>query len=325
MFARMPSRPSPPRATACRSSGIPDRMRQRGRRVVITGAARGIGRALAARLVAEGAAVVVADVDADAAAATARDLGPAARAASLDVTHAAEVEGLVAEVEQHDGPIDVWINNAGIMSLGAFLAQSPTRDAAQRAVNLDGVASGMRAVLPRMLARRRGHIVNIASAAGRVGTPYAAMYSATKFAVVGLTEAVRREHEGSGVDFTVVLPSFVRTELIAGAGVPRWPPVATPEDVAEAVLRALERGTPEVYVPRAARLAAVLPVVLPRRLVEGVGRLLGVDRVFAEVDGPARAAYAARLERAPGVGEGPGGPSPTADEAAVGPAARRER
>jgi short-subunit dehydrogenase len=274
-------------------------MRQRGRRVVITGAARGIGRAIAARLVAEGASVVVADVDGAAAEDAARTLGSAARAVRLDVTQQAAVEACVAALEAAGGPIDVWINNAGIMSLGAFLAQSPARDAAQRAVNLDGVAFGMRAVLPRMLARGRGHIVNIASAAGRVGTPHAAMYSATKFAVIGLTEAVRREHEGSGVLFTVVLPSFVRTELIAGAGVPRWPPVASPEDVAEAVLRALERGTAEVYVPRAARLAAVLPALLPRRLVEGVGRLLGVDRVFAEVDGEARAVYAARLEGAP--------------------------
>ncbi len=267
--------------------------------MVITGAARGIGRAIAARLVAEGASVVVADLDGAAAEDTAQALGSAARAVRLDVTQQAAVEARVAEVEAAGGPIDVWINNAGIMSLGAFLDQSPARDAAQRAVNLDGVAFGMRAVLPRMLARRRGHIVNIASAAGRVGTPHAAMYSATKFAVVGLTEAVRREHEGSGVLFTVVLPSFVRTELIAGAGVPHWPPVASPEDVAEAVLRALDRGTPEVYVPRSARLAAVLPALLPRRLVEAVGRMLGVDRVFAEVDGEARAVYAARLEGAP--------------------------
>lgn len=266
--------------------------------MVITGAARGIGRAIAARLVAEGASVVVADVDGAAAAQAAQALGSAAQAVCLDVTQQAAVEARVAELEA-TGPIDVWINNAGIMSLGPFLAQSPARDAAQRAVNLDGVAFGMRAVLPRMLARGRGHIVNIASAAGRVGTPHAAMYSATKFAVIGLTEAVRREHEGSGVLFTVVLPSFVRTELIAGAGVPRWPPVVSPEDVAAAVLRALERGTAEVYVPRAARLAAVLPALLPRRLVEGVGRMLGVDRVFAEVDGEARAAYAARLEGAP--------------------------
>lgn len=266
--------------------------------MVITGAARGIGRAIAARLVAEGASVVVADVDGAAADQAAQALGSAAQAVCLDVTQQAAVEARVAELEA-TGPIDVWINNAGIMSLGPFLAQSPARDAAQRAVNLDGVAFGMRAVLPRMLARGRGHIVNIASAAGRVGTPHAAMYSATKFAVIGLTEAVRREHEGSGVLFTVVLPSFVRTELIAGAGVPRWPPVVSPEDVAAAVLRALERGTAEVYVPRAARLAAVLPALLPRRLVEGVGRMLGVDRVFAEVDGEARAVYAARLEGAP--------------------------
>ena len=266
--------------------------------MVITGAARGIGRAIAARLVAEGASVVVADVDGAAADQAAQALGSAAQAVCLDVTQQAAVEARVAELEA-TGPIDVWINNAGIMSLGPFLAQSPARDAAQRAVNLDGVAFGMRAVLPRMLARGRGHIVNIASAAGRVGTPHAAMYSATKFAVIGLTEAVRREHEGSGVLFTVVLPSFVRTELIAGAGVPRWPPVVSPEDVAAAVLRALERGTAEVYVPRSARLAAVLPALLPRRLVEGVGRMLGVDRVFAEVDGEARAVYAARLEGAP--------------------------
>lgn len=268
-----------------------------GRVALVTGAGRGIGRATAVALARAGASVVVAELDAAAAAAgveSVRAAGGHAVPKVLDVTDAARFAAVVAEVESELGPIEVLINNAGLMLVGGFLEHGPEEDGRQLAVNLGGVVHGMRAVLPGMLARDRGHIVNLASVAGVVGVPHAAMYSATKFAVVGLTEAVRAELLDTGVRASYVCPVLVDTELIAGTGRPRWPPVQTPEAVADAILGTLETGAVDVFVPPIARFARSLPPLLPRAISDLVGRKLDVVGMFARVDRARRAAYAAR-------------------------------
>ena len=126
---------------------------------------------------------------------------------------------------------------------------------AQIDVNLRGVILGMKLALPEMLARGSGHIVNVASLAGRVPIPGAAVYCGTKFTVVGLTETVREELRGRGVCFSVVLPSRVSTELSSGTEAGSGVPTASPEEVADAVIDALIHRLPEVTVPR--YLAAV--------------------------------------------------------------------
>jgi hypothetical protein len=193
--------------------------------------------------------------------------------------------------------VDLLVNNAGVLSVGPFLTQAAALDERQIAVNLGGVIAGLRAVLPGMLARGAGHVVNVASVAGRVGTPDAAVYSATKHAVVGLSESVRHELRGTGVELSWVLPGIVRTELVSGVTPLRWPRAVGPDEVADAIVAAFRTGRVETWVPRETRLAAVLPAVFPRRVVEWVGRALGVDRVFTKVDAVARAAYDARLRR----------------------------
>lgn len=258
----------------------------------MTGGARGIGRAIGARLAAEGLSVVLVDRDAVAVRHTAAELGCEGR--ELDVCDAAAFVALVAELDQRGSTIDVLVNNAGIMSVGAFLELSPESDSRQLDINVGGVLNGIRAVLPGMLERKFGHVVNIASVAGRIGTPYVATYSATKFAVVGLTEALHNELRDTGVDFSYIAPALVRTELISGTGRPHFPPIARPEDVAAAVVDALVTGRVDRFVPRVSRLAAVLPVLLPRRLTERIGRLLGLDTMFAQVDRDARRAYVER-------------------------------
>lgn len=262
---------------------------------LVTGGARGIGRAIAAALRDAGLRVVIADRDHDVAEATARALGGGVVAHALDVTDAAAFHELVARVGREVGPVDVLVNNAGIMAVGGFLDQSPRADRSHVEVNLFGVIHGMRAALPGMLERGRGHVVNVASVAGRVPTPHAAVYAATKHAVVGLTEAVRAEHLHSGVAFSYVLPAFVRTELTAGTRPPRVVAPVEPEAVGAAVARALHTREVALYVPRIARIGHVLPAVLPRALVEPLGRWFGVDRLFSGVDAQARAAYAARV------------------------------
>ena len=270
-----------------------------GQCALVTGAARGIGRATAHALVREGVKVAVADRDGPLVEQVAAELAAIgeARGYALDVRDPVAFRDVVERIGRELAPVDILVNNAGIMSLGGFLDQDAALDERQIDVNLRGPIHGLRAVLPGMLARGRGHVVNVASVAGVAGIPNAAVYSATKYAVVGLTEALHAEYLDSAVDlaFSAVLPSIVATELTAGTRRLRYPPPATAEDVAAGVVYALQTGKVEVYVPRFGRLARVLPALLPRRVVERVGRFFGVDQVFAGIDAQARAAYQARI------------------------------
>ncbi|MCA9491283.1 MAG: SDR family oxidoreductase [Myxococcales bacterium] len=277
---------------------MPDRVIA-GSCALVTGGARGIGRAIATALLREGVKVVIADVDGVAAARCAAELGGEGRVVvpmDLDVRDRDAFAAVVERIEAELAPVDILVNNAGIMPLGPFLEQSPDRDDRQIDINVRGVVHGMRAVLPGMLRRRRGHVVNVASVAGKVGVPFAAVYAGTKHAVVGLTEAVRHELRDSGVDLSYVLPSIVDTELTSGTRALRYPPRVRPEQVADAVVRTLRSGRVDVYVPEFTRLTAVLPVLLPRAVVERVGRWFGIDSVFAELDADARRAYDLRMD-----------------------------
>jgi len=267
---------------------------------IVTGGARGIGRAITERLLDEGVRVALLDRDADTAQTCVEALGrPASslRSYVADVTRLDAFREVVRSVEADLGPVDILVNNAGIMPLGGFLDQDPEVDRRQIEVNLFGVLNGMRAALPGMASRGRGHIVNIASVAGRMPAPYAAVYSASKYGVVGVTEAIRYEYDGTGVDFSYVMPALVETELISGTGRPRFPPPVQPSDVADAVVRALRTGRVEIFVPRFARLSVILPALLPRRIYERIGRAFGVAEMFAQVDRDGRAAYRERIHR----------------------------
>ncbi len=276
--------------------------------VHVTGGARGIGLALVEAFARRGDAVAVSDLDGAAAAQVAAELtsrGVRAMGLALDVADAAAMDAAAAHIAATLGPIDVWVNNAGVMALGAFLAQDPARDALQLRVNLGGALNGARAVLPAMVARGAGHLVNIASVAGRVGTAHAAVYSATKHAVIGLSEALAAELAGTGVHVTYVCPSVVTTELVAGLGRTRWPRAVTADEVAAATLRAIDRRQVEVYVPSGARVSTLAPALLPRALVASLSRFLGVDRLFRAIDPGARASYEDRaFARGSSVAEG---------------------
>ena len=161
-----------------------------GKVVAITGGGRGIGRSIAEALAREGARVAVGDLDRESAERTAADLGPSALALALDVTDHAGFTAFLDEVERTLGPLDVLVNNAGIMPVTPLAEESAESIARQLDINLHAVIHGTQEAMRRMVPRGTGHIVNIASVAGRSGFPHLATYCATKHGVVGLSEAV---------------------------------------------------------------------------------------------------------------------------------------
>jgi short-subunit dehydrogenase len=158
-------------------------------------------------------------------------------------------------------------------------------------VNLVGTVIGNRLAVARMLPRGEGHIVNIASGAGRVPLPGSAVYSASKHGVVGLSESLRLEYRDSGLRFTVVQPAQVDTAMIEGQGGSKLLPVIEPEDVAEAVIGAIRRNRFEVWVPSSQGVTAKFGAILPRRAREAVLRAVGVGKVAGDVDPEARRDY----------------------------------
>jgi NAD(P)-dependent dehydrogenase (short-subunit alcohol dehydrogenase family) len=263
--------------------------------VAITGGGRGIGRATAAALLAAGARVAIGDIEPGLGPRTAGELGPAALGLELDVTDAVSFGEFLDTVERELGPLDVIVNNAGIMPVGPFEAESEAT--AQRLVdiNLHGVILGSKLALQRFLPRGRGRIVNIASVAGRGGFPGGATYCAAKHAVAGLSETLRMEYRHRGIGVTTVCPTVVHTEL--GSGLPRARGMryAEPEDVAAAIVHAIRTGRSEVHVPREMGALMRLGQVLPRPVVDFFTRVTRADQVLYAPDHAARAAYEARM------------------------------
>jgi len=268
-----------------------------GRVVAITGAARGIGRATAAALARERMTVALGDLDLEIARRTAEEIGPRTAAFELDVTDRESFERFVDEVEAQLGPMDVLVNNAGIMPLGPFLAEDDATARRQIDINVHGVLLGMKIVIPRMVGRGGGHVVNIASAAGKSPYPGGATYCGTKHFVVGVSETVRGELRGTGVDLSVVMPVVVDTELAAGVGTARGVPRLTPEDVAAAICQTLRRPRFDVFLPRSLGPLTLGTWLLPRGLREFLLRGLRADRVLADVDAGARRRYELRAAR----------------------------
>jgi NADP-dependent 3-hydroxy acid dehydrogenase YdfG len=270
-----------------------------GETAAITGAARGIGRATAEAFLRQGMKVAIGDVDFEAARQTATELGASTVALPLDVTDRDSFSAFLDGAERELGPLDVLVNNAGIMQLGRFIDEDDLTALRMVDINLHGVILGMKLALARMIPRDRGHIVNISSQAGKFGAPGGATYSATKHAVVGLTEAVRGELRlmGAHVDLSYVMPFVVNTELGAGLGQARGLHNLEPAEVAEAIVEALQLRVVDVWVPKSAKRTNALGAVLPRALSEGMARVMKADRVLAGADLNTRRAYELRASR----------------------------
>jgi len=268
-----------------------------GKVVAITGGARGIGKTTAQALVRKGCRLALGDLDLETAEQAAAELGGGTIACRLNVTDRDSFSAFLDETERQLGPIDVLINNAGIMPVTPFEQESDDSIRRQLEINVYGVIVGTQLAVRRMKPRGAGHIVNMSSSAGKAGVPGIATYAATKHAVVGLTEAVRAECRGSGVELSYVMPITVNTQLIEGLAEQRGVKRIEPEDVTKEIVDALELGKVDLYVPRELRASVMLAGLLPRRAREAMGRFMGIESVMTEVDPAARAAYEERISR----------------------------
>lgn len=253
----------------------------KGKRVLISGAAAGIGRALAERLGARGADLILTDRDERQLAATTeaiRRAGMVAQHHVLDVTRGASILQVRDAIHTRGGPVDVLVNNAGVVFGGAFLEVPLQKHLDTFSVNLIGLVSMTHAFLPDLVARPEAHLVNVASAAGLTAVPRASTYAASKWAVVGFSESLRLELARQGhrhVHVTTVCPLYVSTGLFEGARPPLFTSMLTPAQLADEIVDAVERDRTFVRTPWLVKLVPFLNGVLPTSLADALSTAIG--------------------------------------------------
>jgi NADP-dependent 3-hydroxy acid dehydrogenase YdfG len=277
--------------------GTRDTISLDGRVVAITGGARGIGRATAAALIRKGARVAIGDLDLDLTRATAAELGAGTLALPLDVTDADSFAAFIAETEEQLGPLDVLVNNAGIMPIALLPDESPETARRVLDINVHGVIFGTKLALERMLPRDRGHIVNVASQAGKSPFGGLATYCASKYAVVGFTGSLDDELHGTGLHASCVMPAIVKTELSSGFPTPKLIKPIEPEDVADAIVATLERPRLNVHVPTSGGAILAVMGFMPGGARRLVARALGVEHGAMAIDPASRREYEERAAR----------------------------
>lgn len=265
-----------------------------GQVVAITGGARGIGHATAKRLIALGATVAIGDIDEATLSDAAAELGTGTHAV-LDVTDPGSFAAFMEHVEDQLGPIDVLVNNAGIMPVGRIVDEDDA--VTRRIIDIDvlGVITGTKLALARMLPRGRGHVVNLASLAGELPFPGLSTYCGAKHAVLGFSDAVRKEVRGTGVHVSSVLPTLTNTQLASGTSGMKGFRQVQPEEIAEAVVGLIEKPRPRVRVTKVSGWLVQAQGFIPGRVFEFVSRYFGVESQFlGDLDATARAAYEER-------------------------------
>ncbi|GAA4824146.1 SDR family oxidoreductase [Tomitella cavernea] len=263
--------------------------------VAVTGGARGIGLATARAFHAAGAHVAIGDLDADLAGESATALGARVSGHALDVTDHASFVSFIEQAEAvHARSLAVLVNNAGIMPNAAFLDQDSNVDRTTMEINYFGMATGMRVVLPGMVERGVGHVVNVCSLVGRFPLQGLAGYNASKAAALALSESVRMELAGTGVSVSALLPSAVRTELASGIDF-GWLPQVAPERIADAVVGTVRTRKAEIGVPGYLGALARSSAVMPESLARPFRRIIGDDAPLRKVDPAQRGAYLRRI------------------------------
>ncbi len=242
---------------------------------LITGASRGLGKFIARSLAQKGVRLVLAARSAkelEEVAAEIRAAGGTTAVVPADVSKLPDLENLVAAADKELGGIDILVNNAGIETVGMFheLALDEMRRILE--VNLISTMTLTRLVLPGMVERQRGHVVNIASLAGKAGPPLSETYAASKAGMIGFTQSLRASYFGTGISASAICPGFVDSEGMfadrakaSGVAPPRMLGASQPELVARAVIKAVEGDRPEILVtPGPARAIAAAAQIFPR-------------------------------------------------------------
>jgi short-subunit dehydrogenase len=263
------------------------------KRALITGGGGGIGHAMARRFAAEGAEIVLADIDVDALDRARNDLkanGATCWSFPLDVTDPESIRALVEGLHEEVGRIDILVNNAGVVFGGPFLEVPIERHLTTYRVNVEGLVALTHALLGDLIASRRGHLVNIASASGFIGLPKGSTYASSKWAVIGFSESMRLELKHLGhrhVSVTTVCPSYVATGMFEGARAPLTTSFLTPEEVADRTVAAVAGGEPFVLEPWLVKITPFLKGALPTVVSDLLSDLFGATSSMEEWEGRA--------------------------------------
>ena len=257
-----------------------------GKIAVVTGAAQGIGRAIAEALIAEHADVVILDIDPDAIAKTAHEIG--AYGAACDVTQPKAIQEIVADIKHDLGHIDIWISNAGVISADPDHVASASDQIWQRAWDIHVMSHvwAARALLPDMIARGSGYFVNTASAAGLLSQIGDAPYSATKAAAISFAQSLAISHGDDGIQSSVICPQYVASSMLGYTAddiIPDHPSLLQPIDVAHTVIDGMKEQhfliLPHPIVGEYAKLRASDP----EKWIKGMQKLR--RRILSETDG----------------------------------------
>ena len=234
-------------------------MNIQGKTALITGASRGIGRAIAIELAQQGAKrllLVARDKERLAEVATQIEaLGVEVVTLALDLTQPVEINIAIAQAWRNHGPIHLLVNCAGVAHQAPFLQSQLPNISEEIAINLMGMYTLTRLVARRMAAQREGTIVNVSSLMGKVAAPTMASYSATKFAIVGFTQALRGELAAHNIRVIALLPSLTDTDMVRDLQWFRWVVPTTPQKVAQALVAGLHKESPEILVGWQSHLA----------------------------------------------------------------------
>ena len=262
-----------------------------GKRVLITGGAQGIGLEMAIKFGDRGTHVILADLNGQKALESAANLegrGITSSSYQVDVTSEESIAALRAKIAAEVGPIDILVNNAGVVFGGPFSKTQMSFHRKTYEVNVMGVVSMTHAFLDDLVARPEAHLVHIASASGLIGLPYGSTYASSKWAAIGFGESIRAELNLEGhkhVQHTIVCPSYIGTGMFEGAEAPKATNILEPEDLAEKVVRAVERNKVYVLEPFMVKLTPVLKATLPLPVYDAMSHIFGADTSMAHWTG----------------------------------------
>jgi short-subunit dehydrogenase len=268
-------------------------MRLSDKRVLVTGAGQGLGRALALQFARAGAEVIVTDIDSKRAARVAQEVAADGRSPlcyTLDVNSPEQVRDVREHIQTERGPIDVLVNNAGVVFGGSFLDVPIERHHLTIDINLSGILTVTHTFLPDLLGRPEGYLVNIVSASAMIALPYATSYAASKAAALSFSDSLREELRLTGrrnVRILAVCPSYISTGLFDGAKAPTMTWILEPDFVAGQTVRAVERGRDFLILPWTARLLYSTTGWMPTSLYRRLCAWLGVSTSMSEWRGHA--------------------------------------